>query len=86
MAAADLHALVAGRDQAERDADILAAAQEIVRIEQTEGEAEQRGVGSERDVALVPSKLDAEGLLTLVKDLVHHAHIAHVGGVGAVEL
>ena len=42
---------------AKRDADVVAAAEQVVGIEQAEGEAEQRGVGRKRDVALVPGEL-----------------------------
>ena len=36
-------------------------------IEQAEGEAEQRRLGGERDVALVPGEPDAERLLAFVR-------------------
>ena len=66
MPPADLDARMIGRDQPERDADILAAAEMVVGIEQAEGEPEQRGLGRERDVALVPGELDADRLLALM--------------------
>ncbi len=66
MPPADLDARMVGRDQRERDADILAAAEMVVGIEQAEGEAEQRRLGRERDVALVPGEPDAERLLALM--------------------
>ena len=62
----DLDAGMVGRNQRERDADILAAAEMIVGIEQAEGEAEQRGLGRERDVALVPGEPDAERVLAVM--------------------
>ena len=66
MPPADLDAGMIGRDQRERDADILAAAEQVLGIEQAEGEAEQRRVRCERDVALVPGEPDAERLLAFV--------------------
>ena len=63
MAPPDLDARMTGRDQRQRDADILAAAEMIVGVEQAEGEAEQRGLRRERDVALVPGEPDADDLL-----------------------
>ena len=69
----------------ERDAEILAAAEKVLGIEQAEGEAEQRRVRRERDVALVPGELDAERLLALVQAFGDHADIAHRGCVGAGE-
>ena len=45
MPPADLDAGMIGRDQRERDADVLAAAEMVVGIEQAEGEAEQRRLG-----------------------------------------
>ena len=81
----DLHAWMIGRDEREGDADILAAAEQVVGIEQAEGEAEQRGVGRKRDVALVPGELDAKRLLPLVPAFGDDADIAHRGGIGAGE-
>src|SRR5680860_732469 len=54
MPPADLDAWMVGGDQSERDANIGALPQMIVRIEQAEGEAKQRRFRRERDVALVP--------------------------------
>ena len=85
MAAADLHALMARRDQPERDADILAFAEMVLRIKQTKGEAKQRRLGRQRDVALVPGEPDAERLPALVQAPGHDAHVAHGGGIGARE-
>ena len=41
VAPPDVHALVRGRDERERDADVLLAAQELLGIEELEGEAEE---------------------------------------------
>ena len=59
MPAADLHARMRRGDHGDGDAHVLALAEDVVRIKQTEGEAEQRRLGPERDVALVPRQADA---------------------------
>ena len=83
MAPPDLDARMTGWDQSQRDADILAAAEMIVGVEQAKGEAEQRGLRRERDVALVPGEPDPDDLLALMHPTRDDAHIAHRGGVGA---
>ncbi len=83
MTAADVYAFVIGRDDGERDADILALAEEVARIEQAEGDADQRRVGSERDIALVPRQADAQRLPALVALLHDRADVAHGGGIRA---
>ena len=85
MAPPDLDARMTGRDQRQRDADILAAAEMILGIEQAEGEAEQRGLRRKRDVALVPGEPDADDLLAVMHPARDDADIAHRGGVGAGE-
>ena len=72
-----------GRDQRERDAEILAAAEQVLGIVQVEGEAEQRRDRRQRDVALVPGELDAERLLALVHVLGDDADVAHARCVRA---
>ena len=81
----DLDAWMIGGDQRERDAEIVAAAEMVLGIEQAEGEAEQRGVRCERDVALVPGELQPKRLLALMPAFGHDADIAHRGCVGARE-
>ncbi len=54
MAAADVHTRMVGRDHGDRDADVLAAAQQVLWIEKTEGETHERRFRTERDVALIP--------------------------------
>ncbi len=85
MPPADLDAWMAGRNERERNADVLAAPEQVLRIEQAEGEPEQRRLGRERDVALVPAELDAERLLALVQAAGDDADVAHRGGVRAGE-
>ncbi len=79
----DLDAWMIGGDERERDADVIAAAEMVLRIEQTEGEAEQRRVRRQGNIALVPGELDAERLLAVMPAFGHHADIAHRGCVGA---
>ena len=81
MPAADLDALVLGRDQRQRDADMLDFAEQMVGIVQVEGEAEQRRDGRQRDVALVPAELHAKRLLALIHVVADDADVAHTGGV-----
>src|SRR5918992_765788 len=83
MAAADVHAGMVGGDDGERNSDVLALAEQVIRIEQAEGETHQGRHGAQRDVALVPREPDAEGLPALVCAARHHADVAHVGRVRA---
>ncbi len=62
VATADVHALVRGGDERERDAQLLLAAQELVGIEELEREAEEGGHRAQRDVALLPGEADAQHL------------------------
>src|SRR5215472_17058113 len=78
---ADADAWMRGRHQRDGDANVLAAAQDVFAIEQTEGQADQRRVGSKRDVALLPRQTDANHLLALVVTARDVAHVAHGGGV-----
>ena len=57
----------------------------VFRVEQMEGEAQQRGLRRQRDIALVPADADADDLLAVVHALLDIAHVAHAGGVGAGE-
>ncbi len=83
MPPADLHAFMACRNQRQRNADILALAEQIFRVGHVEGEAQQCRVGRERDVALVPVQPDADDLLAIMHAARHGADIAHRGRVGA---
>ncbi len=60
MAAADVHARRAGRNQRERDAHILLGPDQPLRIVQAESKTQQRGDRPQRDVALLPREPDAE--------------------------
>jgi hypothetical protein len=81
MPAADLDAGMVSGHECERDAEVVALAEQLVRIEQPEGEAEQRGVGREGDIALVPAQADAEGLGAIVLAAHDRADVAHGGRV-----
>ena len=83
MPAADVDAGMLGRDEGDGDADVLAAAQDVLRVEQAEGEAHQRRVRPQRDVALLPGEADAHHLLALVPAARDVAHVTHGGGVRA---
>ncbi len=65
------------------DADVFALGQQLVGIEEAEGEADQRRLGAERDVALVPRQADAEHFLAVVHALRDGADVAHRGSIGA---
>ena len=74
-----------GRHHGERDADVFAAAEMVLRIEQAEGEAKQRRLGRQGNVALVPGEPDAHRLLAVVPTSRDHADVAHGGRIGAGE-
>ena len=65
----DLYPRMIGGNERKRDADVVAAAEMILRIEQAEGEPEQRRAGCKRDIALVPGELDAKRFLALMPAL-----------------
>ena len=81
MAAADADAGQVGRHQRERDADVVALADQVIGIAQLEGEAQHGRDRAERDVALVPVQPDAERLLALEGAAADHAVVDHRGGV-----
>ena len=71
------------RHQCERDADIVALADQMIGIVQLECEAKHGRDRAERDVALVPVEPDAEHLLPVKRAAADDAGIDHRGGVGA---
>ena len=83
MAPADVDAGMVGRNQRDGDADVLAATQDVLGIEQAEREADQRRDRPQRDVALVPGDADAHHLLALVPAARDVADVAHGGGIRA---
>ncbi len=83
MPAADVDARMIGRNECQRDADILAFSEQVVLVEEAEGEADERRLRPERDVALVPGKSDAERLVALVGPARHVTDVAHRCGVRA---
>ena len=83
VAAADLDAGMVRRHQRHGDAEVLAAAQQVLGVDEAHGEADQRRLRRQRDVALLPGGADADHLLALVPALRHVADVAHGGGIGA---
>ena len=69
------------RHQRERDAKFVTLAEQVLRVMEPEGKAQQRRVWRERDVAFVPGQPDAERFLAVVHLLRHDADIAHGGGI-----
>ena len=82
MAPADLHAGMIGGNHGDGDPAILAMAQDVVGVEHPERQADEGGVGPERDVALLPREADADHLPALVHAPRHVADIAHGGRIG----
>ncbi len=83
VAPARVHAGVRGRDEGERDADVVLAAEELVRVEELEGEAQEGRHRGEGDVALLPGEADAEDFPALVQALADDAEVRDRGRVGA---
>src|SRR6185503_5087967 len=77
VAPADVHALVARRDERERHAALLLVADELLRIEELEREPQDRRHGAQRDVALLPREADAEDFLALVHALADDAEVGN---------
>ena len=77
---AEHHAGCVGRNQGARDAPVFFGTQQVLRVAEFEREAEQRGNGSQRDVALVPVQSDVQLAVLAPKD---HAVRRHGAGVGA---
>src|SRR5690606_15694722 len=72
-----VHARMIGGNEGDGDADVLALAEMVFGIEQTEREADERRDGAERDVALFPGEANAEHFLALMHAARHIADIAH---------
>src|SRR5260370_3378689 len=83
MPAADVDAGQARGHQRERDADLVALAEEVVGIVELEREPDHGRDRAERDVALVPVEADAEHLAALPEAPAHDAGIGHRGGIPA---
>ena len=81
MPPSDVYARMVGRNERERDADILAAPELVVRVEEMEREADNGGLGSKRNIALIEIQPDPEDFLAVVRAHGDSAHIAHGGGV-----
>ena len=81
MPPADFDAGVVCRNERHGDPEVLAAAQDVFRIEGAECEADERRIRSERDVALIPRQAEADDVAVLGAR--HDADVAHGGGVRA---
>ena len=77
------HARRVGRDQRQRDADILLVAQQAVRVLQLEGDAHDGRDGAERDIALVEIQADSQRFLAVHRCFLDNADRFHGPGVGA---
>ena len=75
MAAADVYARMFGRNQRQRNADVLLLAEQAIGIVKLECEAEQRRHRPEGDVTLFPGKTDADHFAAFVQTLADHAKI-----------
>src|SRR6478672_9312739 len=83
MPPSDVDARMVGRNERERDADVLAAPELVVRVEEIEREADKGGLRSKRDIALIEIQPDPENFLAVMRADGDRAHIAHGGGVRA---
>src|SRR3989337_409470 len=83
MAASDLDAWMVGGNQRKGDAEVLAAAQDVLAVDETEGETDQRRLRPQRNVALLPGEADPDDVLALVLAAHQVADVAHGGRVGA---
>ena len=77
MPAADLDAGQIGRHQRDRDADVLALADQVIGIVELEREPDQGRDRRQRDVALVPVEPDADDLAALPGAAADHAGVGH---------
>ena len=83
MAVTDFHAGRVGRNQRAGNAQVLAVAEQAVRIFRLEGQAEHGGYRRQGDVALVPAHAQTEDFFDVVLTLADDAFVGHGGGVGA---
>jgi hypothetical protein len=83
VAAADLDARRARRNQRRGDAVLVLAADQVVRVVEFEREAQDRRDRGERDVALVPVQANADDLFAFPFALADDAGVDQRRGVGA---
>lgn len=83
MAPARVDAGMVVRHQRAGDAEILAPAQQAVRVVQAKRQPQQRAHGRQRDVALVPGDAHAQHLLASPLPLADHAVVGNGGRVRA---
>ena len=72
-----------GGNERERDADVLAAPELVIRVQEMEREADKGGLGSKGNIALIEIQPDPEDFLAVMGAHGDDAHIAHRGGVRA---
>jgi hypothetical protein len=83
VAAPDVHARMARRNQRARDAGFVFAAEQMVGIDRAKREAEHRRDGAERDVALAPRHAKAERLASFERAVADNADVGDRRCVGA---
>ena len=79
MATANLDARRIARQQCAADADVGLGADQMIRVKQAEGQADDRGHRCQRDVTLVEVEADAQHFIALVHTAAHHTGIANRG-------
>src|SRR5262249_48785346 len=70
------------RNERECDAELFTTAEQIVFVDETDGEADQRRLRRQGDVALFPGGAEADHFFSLVLSFGDVADIAHGGGIG----
>ena len=84
MARADFHAGRVCGNERQCNTEFFLFTEQMLRVEQPEGEPEHRGHGPERDVALLPVEADAEHIFFALKlAAAHHPTVGHGAGVTA---
>gem|GEM_PF-5617843 len=83
VAAAGLDAGMVRRHQGAGDADVVHLAEQVLGVEQAEGEADHRGDRRQRDVALVPGDAHADDFLALPHAAANDALVGDRCGVRA---
>ena len=80
---ADVDARRVGAHQRAGDADVFLLSEEMVGIVEAESEPEQRGDGTQRDIALLPRDAHAQHFAAFPDSLAHDAQIGNRRGVRA---
>ena len=77
------HAFGFAWHQRQADAEVLGIAKQAIRIVQTEGNADNRRAGRQRDVALIEIQADSEDFLAFVFILADEAQIRDGSSIGS---